>query len=183
MIDLSSLLGLLSEWNDPTDGEAEKSRELCALLLRETADPLGRHQYTPGHITGTACILHPFRHSVLLVHHKKLDRWLLPGGHVEPGLDGSVADTARREAEEEAGVQIDVSNPSWLVGIDVHGIPGRKKEPYHLHHDLIFGFYAASAEFIVSAEVRDLVWCPVTAFEDFALPHPIRRAVRRMISF
>lgn len=183
MIDVSSLLGLLSEWNDPSDGEAEKSRELCLLLLRETSNPFSRDQFAPGHITGTACILHPAGEAVLLVHHRKLNRWLLPGGHVEPGLDGNVSETARREAEEEAGVQIDVSYSPWLAGIDVHGIPGRRKEPYHLHHDLIFGFRAASEDFVASSEVRGLVWCPVKSFDEYALPAPIRRAVQRLISF
>ena len=183
MIDIPALLLLISEWDDPADGEAEKSRELCVALLRETPSPLSRNQFMPGHITGTACILHPSRNSVLLVHHRKLSRWLLPGGHVEAGLDVHVAETARREAEEEAGVQIDVALPPRLVGIDVHGIPGRKKEPFHLHHDLIFSFRAESESFLASEEVRGLAWCATEHFDHYDLPNPIRRAVLRSISY
>ena len=183
MIDIPSLVLLVSEWNDPADGEAVKSRELCLGLLRDTPKPLSREQFAPGHITGTACILHPKRGAVLLVHHRKLDRWLLPGGHVEPGLDGDVGETARREAEEEAGVQIDAGRPPVLVGIDVHGIPARKKEPFHLHHDLIFGFHSVSEHFVASAEVRELVWCPMRLFDAYNVPTPIRRAVDRSIRF
>lgn len=182
MIDIPSLILLISEWHDPSDGEAEKSRELCLGLLRETPAPLTREQFTPGHITGTACILHPERNAVLLVHHRKLNRWLLPGGHVEAGLDGHVADTARREAEEETGAQIDSLMPPQLVGIDVHGIPARKREPFHLHHDLIFSFRATSEEFSGSDEVRGLAWCPLGHFDSYQLPVPIRRAVMRSIS-
>ncbi len=181
MIDIPSLILLISEWSDPSDGEAEKSRELCLGLLRQTPEPFSREQFTPGHITGTACILHPSENAVLLVHHGKLNRWLLPGGHVEADLDGNVSDTARREAEEEAGVEIDATVPSRLVGIDVHGIPARKKDPFHLHHDLIFHFRAASADFVISDEVRDLAWCPVDRFAEYSLPEPIRRAVRRSL--
>ena len=183
MIDIPSLTLLLSEWNDPSDGEAEKSRELCLGLIRETPMPFARSQFAPGHITGTACILHPNRDMVLLVHHRKLDRWLLPGGHVEAGIDNRVADTARREAVEETGVQLDKTVPPRLVGIDVHGIPGRKKEPFHLHHDLIFSFRASSEAFVGSEEVRGLVWCPVSLFDSYDLPTPIRRAVLRSTSF
>ena len=182
MIDIPALLLLISEWNDPADGEAEKSRELCDRLLRETPAPLSRSQFTPGHITGTACILHPSLNAVLLVHHRKLDRWLLPGGHVEAGLDTHVAETARREAQEEAGVQIDLVIPPRLVGIDVHGIPGRKKEPFHLHHDLIFSFRAVSEDFLASEEVRGLVWCALNHFDQYDLPPPIRRAVLRSLA-
>lgn len=183
MIDIPSLILLLSEWRDPSDGEAEKSRELSLGLLRETPTPFARSQFAPGHITGTACILHPNRAMVLLVHHRKLDRWLLPGGHVEFGIDNRVADTARREAIEEAGAQLDKSIPPQLVGIDVHGIPARKKEPFHLHHDLIFSFRAVSDEFVGSEEVRGLTWCPIADFDSYQLPAPIRRAVLRSISF
>lgn len=183
MIDIPSLILLISEWNDPADGEAGKSRELCLGLLRETPTPLAREQFTPGHITGTACILHPGGDAILLVHHRKLDRWLLPGGHVEAGLDGHVAETARREAEEEAGARIDASIPPRLIGIDVHGIPGRKKEPFHLHHDLIFSFRATSEHFESSEEVRGLAWCPFDRFDAYDLPNPIRLAARRSISF
>jgi 8-oxo-dGTP pyrophosphatase MutT (NUDIX family) len=181
VIDIPALTLLLSEWNDPEDGEAEKSRELCLGLLRETPQPLSREQFTPGHITGTACVLHPKGNAVLLVHHRKLDRWLLPGGHVEPAFDGTVGETARREAEEETGVQLESSGMPRLVGIDVHGIPGRKKDPFHLHHDLIFRFQAASDAFTGSDEVRGLAWCPLDRFDVYELPWSIRRAVRRSI--
>lgn len=183
MIDIPTLILLLSEWSDPADGEAEKSRELCLGLLRETTNPLGRDHFTPGHITGTACILHPVQPAVLLVHHRKLNRWLLPGGHVERDLDGNLSETARREAEEEAGVQINIAHPPQLVGVDVHGIPARKREPFHLHHDLIFGFRASSEHFVPSEEVRGLAWCPIDRFDDYLLPTPIRRAVQRSIAY
>lgn len=181
MIDVSTLELVVSGWQDPADGEAEKSRELILGLLRGTPAPFQREQFTPGHVTGTACVLDPAGEAVLLVYHGKLERWLLPGGHVEPELDGTVAQTARREAEEETGVQIDESIPPRLVGLDVHGIPARKREPFHLHHDLMFRFQAASRQFAGSDEVRDLVWCPVDRFAQYDLPMPIRRAVWRSI--
>ena len=181
MIDIAALLRLISAWADPADGEATKSRDLSIGLLRDTPLPFARAQFAPGHITGTACIIHPDHAHVLLVHHRKLDRWLLPGGHVELDFDVTIAETARREAVEEAGVHIDASISPRLVGIDVHGIPGRKKEPFHLHHDLMFSFQARSKSLSGSAEVRDLTWCPVAEFDRYDVPHPIRRAVERAI--
>ncbi|HEU0122769.1 MAG TPA: NUDIX domain-containing protein [Bryobacteraceae bacterium] len=182
MIDLAGLIELVADWRDPSDGEAAKSQELVLGLLRGTPAPFSRDQFTPGHITGSACILHPAGDAVLLIHHGKLHRWLLPGGHVEIGLDRQAADTARREAEEEAGVRLDGSVPGRLAGIDVHGIPARKSDPFHLHHDLIFRFRAAEESFVVSEEVRDVAWCPVDRLEAYALPGPIRRAVQRALA-
>lgn len=180
-MDAASAAALVASWSDPADGEAAKSQELILGLLRGTPAPFSRDQFEPGHLTGTACVLHPSERAVLLVHHAKLDRWLLPGGHVELDVDTDPAATARREAEEESGVHIDNATPPLLVGLDVHGIPSRKKEPYHLHHDLIYRFHAASAALGGSDEVREVVWCGIDSFDRFDLPAPIRRAVWRSL--
>ena len=57
----------------------------------------------PGHVTGSAWILSADRRRVLLTHHSKLDRWLQLGGHADGQAD--VAEVARREAQEESGMQ------------------------------------------------------------------------------
>lgn len=36
-----------------------------------------------GHLTASAWILSPDQKSILMIHHKKLNRWLQPGGHLE----------------------------------------------------------------------------------------------------
>ena len=172
-------LDLVRAWNPLDDGLADKSRELILHLLEQTAEPFSRHQFTPGHITATAVVLHPTGPQVLLVHHARLNRWLLPGGHVEPH-DASLEAAAAREALEETGVAI--AHILGLAGMDVHGIPAKTKhgveaEPYHLHHDLIFAFRAATIETAVSEESRDVRWASPAEFDQYAIPEPIRRAV------
>jgi 8-oxo-dGTP pyrophosphatase MutT (NUDIX family) len=70
--------------------------------------------FTPGHVTCTGVVLSPRRKRVLLVHHRRLDRWLLPAGHVE-SADGTAAYTAAREVLEETGAQL-AAVPPRLVG-------------------------------------------------------------------
>jgi hypothetical protein len=82
---------------------------------------------------------------------------------------------------EETGVLLCGATAPVLVGLDVHAIPGRKKEPFHLHHDLIFRFRAVSPVLEGSDEVRATAWCPVDRFDDYLLPQPIRRAVGRSL--
>jgi 8-oxo-dGTP pyrophosphatase MutT (NUDIX family) len=154
-----------------------KSRELVLMLLRHTSAPYSREQFKPGHMTATACVLHPEGGRFLLVHHKRLDRWLFPGGHVEDE-DAAIWDTARREAVEETGVRLAAGTP-LLTGIDVHGIPGKKQEPYHLHHDLIFRFRAESPDLMVTEETRAVVWCSPAEFDRYQLPVSIRECVGR----
>jgi 8-oxo-dGTP pyrophosphatase MutT (NUDIX family) len=161
-----------------SDGEALKSRELILMLLALTPEPFSRDQFTPGHITCTGLVRSPEGGRVLLVHHRRLDRWLLPGGHVEPE-DAEIWETARREVVEETGAQLAAGPAPLLISLDVHGIPGKRREPYHLHHDLIFLFQAVSESIEVSAESRAVAWCAPEEFDRYDVPGNVRRAWRR----
>src|SRR5579864_5813363 len=143
MLDRSAVITLASGFSDPSDGEAFKSRDLVLMLLECTPAPFSREQFTPGHITATGLVLAPDEERVLLVHHGRLNRWLLPGGHIE-AEDGTAGDAARREVLEETAAALAGRSDPPLAGIDVHGIPAKGSEPYHLHHDLIFLFRATS---------------------------------------
>src|SRR5271170_979587 len=148
--------------------EEEKSHELILALLELTEAPFSRTQFRPGHITCTAVVLHPDGLHVLLMHHHRHQRWLLPGGHVEED-DATLGDTAKREAMEETAIAIAGAGRSTLAGMDVHGIPARKREPFHLHHDLIFAFHAESAEFALTEEAPQVAWCGWDEFERYQL--------------
>src|SRR5947209_18930392 len=123
MIDSSSVAALARSFDDPSDGQSMKSLELILALLECSPAPFSREQFTPGHITCTGLVLAPDGERVLLVHHRRLDRWLLPGGHVEPS-DAAIADAARRWVVEETGATL--ADGSVFLGADVHGIRGRK---------------------------------------------------------
>ena len=180
MIQTDDVANLLRGFSTGTDGEAEKSRELILALLAHSPSPFSRDIYSPGHITCTGVVLAPGGSAVLLVHHRRLDRWLLPGGHAEPD-DASIADVARREVIEETGASLNGAAPR-LVGIDVHPIPPNKREPLHLHHDLIFAFQADAERFQVSEESRAVLWCPLDQFSRYDLPGSICRSVVRAVS-
>ncbi len=92
-----------------------------------------------GHITGSALIVHPPTRRVLLNHHRKFDRWMQFGGHMEHEFDP--ADTALREAREETGlIDLHLYPPTTDAprpfDVDVHRIPQRGDRPEHLHLDL-----------------------------------------------
>ncbi len=160
--------------------EEDKSRELILAMLEQTPAPFSRRQFHPGHITCTALVLDPGRLRVLLVYHHRLHRWLLPGGHVEEE-DTSLARTAQREAEEETSVRIAAAETARLVGMDVHAIPAhkRKKEPFHLHHDLIFAFAAESDVIAATDEAPEVAWCAVDDLSRHHAPSSIVRAAMR----
>jgi 8-oxo-dGTP pyrophosphatase MutT (NUDIX family) len=181
MIAPDSVATLLCNFDPADDGEAAKSKELALALLAFSPEPFSRRQFNPGHITCTGLVLSPAQDRILLVLHRRLQRWLLPGGHVEPH-DPLVGDVARREVVEETGAILRADAAPLLVGVDVHGIPSRRDEPFHLHHDLIFRFQAASDAFQTSEEVRDVAWCRAAEFDRYQLPGSIRRSYARALT-
>jgi 8-oxo-dGTP pyrophosphatase MutT (NUDIX family) len=181
MIAPAAVTALLEQFDPADDGEAAKSKELVLALLASSPEPFSRRQFNPGHITCTGLVLSPRRERILLVLHRRLQRWLLPGGHVEPD-DPFIGDAGRREVVEETGAILRADTAPLLVGVDVHGIPVRRDEPFHLHHDLIFLFQAASEAFQASEEVRDAAWCAVADFDRYQLPGSIRRSYARALA-
>jgi 8-oxo-dGTP pyrophosphatase MutT (NUDIX family) len=176
MVDAATISELVRTFDEATDGQAMKSIELILNLLECSPTPFSRDQFTPGHITCTGLVLAPDGERLLLVHHRRLDRWLLPGGHVE-AEDATIAEAARREVVEETGALL--AAECGFIGADVHGIPAKKNEPYHLHHDLLFHFRAVAEELQVSEESHEVIWCGPTEFDRYDVPWNVRRAYAR----
>ena len=89
--------------------------------------------------------------ELLLIHHKKHDKWLIPGGHIDPWENP--AEAAVREAKEETGIDVvlkELSEPYRQVvyedatSIQVPQymfeelIPEYNGEPEHIHIDCLY---------------------------------------------
>ena len=176
---VSEALAAVEGFDPAADRLAVKSRELTLDLLRHSAAPFSRSQFTPGHVTCTALVLHPRENCVLFMHHHRLHRWLLPGGHVEE-TDSSLAEAAAREALEETCVRIDPASAPSLAGIDVHGIPPKKGEPFHLHHDLIWRFRALTEDIQITDEAPAVLWAGSEDWDRLNVAESIRNSIARI---
>ena len=56
------------------------------------------------HFCATACIVDKKKTKILFIHHKKLNKWLFVGGHIEE--NESLTDAVVREVHEETGLTI-----------------------------------------------------------------------------
>ncbi|MEE9128238.1 MAG: NUDIX hydrolase [Planctomycetota bacterium] len=123
----------------------------------------------PGHITASAWIVTNDRRHFLMTHHRKLDRWLQLGGHVDGEPHPELA--ALREAREESGMEDfqlfpTESGEAMPLDVDVHEIGAHKNEPAHLHHDLRFLLVAGAGQSLrISHESKDLKWFPTEDLE------------------
>ena len=146
-------------------------------LLSDRTRCFERDNFLPGHITGSAWLVDESGDHVLLTHHRKLDAWLQLGGHSDG--DTNTAAVARREAEEESGLAVELLSDE-ILDIDVHEIPARKTDPAHFHFDVRFALVSRSGRgYTVSDESHDLAWVPVDKMDQYTAEESILRMARK----
>jgi 8-oxo-dGTP pyrophosphatase MutT (NUDIX family) len=154
---------LVAEHRPTSPGEvAAKARFLAELDL--LADPYDEHA-APTHVTASAIVVGA-RGTVLHLH-KRLGRWMQPGGHIDPGEEPP--DAALREAVEELGLE--VAHPPEgprLLHLDVH-----EAALGHTHLDLRYLLFGAADDPHPppgeSPEARWFDWEEASAIADDAL--------------
>ena len=135
----------------------EEVFQLQMLNLLEQEKDCFYRRLLHAHFTGSAWIISPGGEKVLLLHHRKLDKWLQPGGHADG--EENIAGVAEREAREETGLSSIRLLRQGLFDLDVHRIPARKKEPEHLHYDIRYLFTALPDEPLrQNSESKGLAW-------------------------
>ena len=137
------------------DEEEARDRDRIVEFILRHPDPFDR-QIAEGHLTGSAIVVSADGAQVLMLHHRKLDRWLQPGGHANPG-ETRGEEVALREALEETGIvglELHPAAPRPL-DVDVHDIPARPGEPAHEHLDLRY-LVTAPEEAALSLQVTEL---------------------------
>ncbi len=105
------------------------------------------------HFTATAFIVDS-RKRTLLLWHKRLNRWMPPGGHIDP--DETPEDAAKRECKEETNLDVEIvgdpqadlftqnrSEGRMLtkpIAMLLEEIPAslERGEPAHQHMDFLF---------------------------------------------
>ncbi|TAL86199.1 MAG: NUDIX domain-containing protein [Rhodanobacter sp.] len=134
-----------------------------------------------GHFTGSAWLVSADGMRVLLMHHRKLGRWLQPGGHADGEVD--LARVALREAQEETGVA-GLRVEGGIFDIDRHRIPARASEPDHWHYDVRYVIRAAQDErFTINPESHALAWRTVAEVaNDESLDISLRRMAGKWLA-
>lgn len=131
-----------------------------------------------GHFTASAFLLNVDKTKFLLMHHKKLNKWLQPGGHCDG--DNDVLAVAIREAQEESGInEIETVN-NEIFDIDVHYIPQNRNEPAHYHYDVRFLLKTTNNDnFIKNTESHELKWFNIPDYPQLDIE--LERSVTRMV--
>ena len=127
--DLAVARAELAAYAAPDEQQAGVQRQMLAFVDAHP-DALWRSCLT-GHLTGSALVVDAPCERVLLLFHRKVQRWLQPGGHVDG--DANLPAAALREATEETGIEgLRVVVPA--IDLDIHEFRAAG-EPSHLHLD------------------------------------------------
>lgn len=178
----AELIRLLERYAAAHVEEDATTRRIRTLVADEPRC-FERDCYVPGHVTASAWIVSRERRSVLLTHHRKLDRWLQLGGHTDGEAD--VLGAALREAREESGIErfavIPYGIEPVILDVDVHLIPARPGEPAHEHHDIRF-LLEASEDAVLArqqAESKALRWFSAVELERRCTEPSLARMARK----
>jgi 8-oxo-dGTP pyrophosphatase MutT (NUDIX family) len=164
------------EAHPPIDSREVASKGVFLAELDRLPHPFDE-RYGPVHVTGSGVVVGP--RGTILVKHRRLHRWMQPGGHIEPGETPEEA--AVRECIEETGLP--VAHPSEgpvLIHIDVH-----EAAKGHSHLDVRYLLLAPDEEPDPpegeSQEIRWFSWDEAEATADDSLQGALRVA-RSLIS-
>lgn len=174
----NSLHALLDSYTPADAGELKMLTDIKSFI---SANPdCFERSLVPGHITASGWIVSADKEAILLMHHRKLDRWFQPGGHCDG--DPDVAAVAAKEVEEETGLQNVKLLQEGIFDVDIHLIPANSKDAAHNHYDIRFLFEADPAEeLVINVESRDVKWIPIHEVKFLNDSESIMRMVRKTI--
>ncbi|WP_375359401.1 NUDIX hydrolase [Candidatus Tisiphia endosymbiont of Neophilaenus lineatus] len=98
----------------------EEYKERMLDFLDNCKNPFSR-ETKEGHFTASGFLLNSDKTKFLLMHHRKLDKWLQPGGHCDG--NNNILAVAIKEAQEESGILEIEPISRQIYDIDVHLIP------------------------------------------------------------
>jgi 8-oxo-dGTP pyrophosphatase MutT (NUDIX family) len=120
-------LAALVEGHEPRSPREVAARERFLVELARLDRPCDEHADVT-HVTASGIVVG--RRGTVLHRHKRLGRWMQPGGHIDPGETPPAA--ARRETTEELGLAVDhPEGRPHLLHLDVH-----EAALGHVHLDL-----------------------------------------------
>jgi 8-oxo-dGTP pyrophosphatase MutT (NUDIX family) len=164
---------------DASDAAEAEHRGAMLALLEAGDDAFSRGHFMPGHFTAS-CYIVDGDGRLLLHHHRRLDRWLQMGGHVEADEWPELA--ALREGAEESGLRDLAPVSEGIFDLDIHPIPAAKGEPDHAHFDIRYLARTCSPESAVAdrAESNALAWVTLDRAAEL-MPGPESARVLRKI--
>ena len=155
----------------PKDAREEsEKREILTLMERE-GDRLLLRECSYAHMTASSVIVNRNRTKMLMAFHKIYQSWAWTGGHADG--DGDFEAVARREAQEETGIQNLKKLGTGAASIEVLPVWAHQKHGQmvasHLHLNVSYLFEADDTLPLRIAEDENSAvgWIPIAQLEEY----------------
>ncbi|WP_375559166.1 NUDIX hydrolase [Bernardetia sp. OM2101] len=175
------ILDLLQDYKTSFSEEIEFRKQMIDFL--EQNDDFALRSNLTGQLTGSAWVVNKEHTKVLLIHHKKLNKWLQIGGHIE-NSDQTIEETILREIKEESGLKNLKLLSSSIYDIDIHTIPQKREIAEHLHFDIRLIIEVDENEKLTpqNKEILAIKWCSKNEVQDLAESTiSINQSMKRMV--
>ena len=172
----TQILNLLQEYSG-WDAEEEDMRKRMLAFVGANENCFER-SLVEGHLTGSAWIVSADKRAAVMIHHKKLDRWLQPGGHADG--DSDLAAVALKEAQEETQLKsLDLISDK-IFDVDIHWIPDNPKDKGHFHYDVRFLIESDHTESpVVMKETKNAKWVKMEDISQLTDSRSVLRLVEK----
>ncbi|MBK6263879.1 NUDIX hydrolase [Marivirga sp. S37H4] len=132
-------------------------KEKMLLHLAEKGEKAFLRESADAHFTASAWLIDKMHKTILLLKHKKLNRWLQPGGHADGMHDLELV--AIKEVEEETNLTDLRIVSTGIFDIDIHTIPEYQSVKEHEHYDVRYAFFVANSEATkINNESKEFKW-------------------------
>lgn len=155
----------------PKDAREEsEKREILTLMERE-GDRLLLRECSYAHMTASSVIVNRNRTKMLMAFHKIYQSWAWTGGHADG--DGDFEAVARREAQEETGIQNLKKLGAGAASLEVLPVWAHQKHGQmvasHLHLNVSYLFEADDTLPLRIAEDENSAvgWIPIAQLEEY----------------
>ena len=155
----------------PKDAREEsEKREILTLMERE-GDRLLLRECSYAHMTASSVIVNRNRTKILMAFHKIYQSWAWTGGHADG--DGDFEAVARREAQEETGIQNLKKLGAGAASLEVLPVWAHQKHGQmvasHLHLNISYLFEADDTLPLRIAEDENSAvgWIPIAQLEEY----------------
>ncbi len=161
------------------DNESELNYKIQMQNLMDDVGTLAfsRNSYQ-AHFTASAWLVDQKSKKILLLHHRKLNKWLQPGGHADGELNLELV--AKKEVSEETNLSNLRPLLSGIFDIDIHLIPEHKDIKAHYHYDVRYAFSVIDNENTqINNESKAFKWLSLEEVPKFTKNASILRMTRK----
>jgi 8-oxo-dGTP pyrophosphatase MutT (NUDIX family) len=148
-------------------------------FVKANTDCFERHLKI-GHITASAFIFDLNNRKILLIHHKKLNKWLQPGGHCDGEKD--MLSVAIKEVLEETGLVIENLGQE-IFDLDIHTIPIHENIAQHEHFDVRYLLIAdCNIPLVQNHETNQLKWINLDEMSEYTNEESLQRMKMKVVN-